>query len=180
MLRQSMSYAGPRHDCFLLLRREDFLSVMLATCESTRDTLNGIQGGVELAPLDQTVFDDPRVSSHNKLALDDEFMTYLDGLLGEWCQQVENLLSDNDPSLKNIEEEGPASEITWWKHRVANLGNVEEQLKGKDAKLVVGVANVAKCSNLKRWKAVDAELTEAWNEAKVFIHTIVHPVSSIP
>ncbi len=165
---------GHRHDLLSLVRREDFCSVLLATCESTRDTLNGIQGGVELAPLNQTVFDDPRVSSHNKLALDDEFMTYLDGLLGEWCQQVETLLSDNDPSLKNIAEEGPASEVTWWKHRVANLGNVEEQLKGKDAKLVIGVANVAKCSNLKRWKAVDAELTEAWNEAKVSIQHKTH------
>ena len=150
-----------------MCRKDEFFSVLTATCESTRDTLNGIRGGVELAPLDQSVYDDPRVASHNKLALDDEFMTYLDGLLGEWCEQLEALLADNDPSIKCIEDEGPASEMTWWKHRVANLGNVEEQLKGRDAKLVVGVANVAKCNNLKRWKAVDAELTESWNEAKV-------------
>ena len=47
---------------------------------------------------------------------------------------------------------GPDSELAFWRRRMAVLNSVEEQLKAKEAKVVVGTCHVMHSATSKRWK----------------------------
>ena len=51
---------------------------------------------------------------------------------------------------------GPLSELERWRRRQRLLASITEQLKGKEAKAVIGVLITAKSRLLKKWKTIDA------------------------
>ncbi|KAJ1478567.1 hypothetical protein T484DRAFT_1817119 [Baffinella frigidus] len=72
-----------------------------------------------------------------------------------------------DDSIDRTPEEGaiagPKMEYSWWRKRVVKIGSVVEQLKGREARMVVGlkgrearmvvgVVSAAKSRLLKRWR----------------------------
>ncbi|EDO44668.1 predicted protein, partial [Nematostella vectensis] len=61
---------------------------------------------------------------------------------------------------------GPLSELDRWKRRQKVLTSVTDQLKGKECKAVIAVLITAKSKVLKRWKSMDASITDALNETK--------------
>eukprot|EP00961_Rhodomonas_salina_P258703 3495893-Rhodomonas_salina.1 len=145
----------------------DCLAVMDQFRDHVVETITGIYGGVQLYPLDEWVADDPRAlhSNYNKLALDDKAMVTIEATLEQWCNQLDTLVHEND--IDQIEDNvGPRSELAWWRTRSAKLNSVVEQLKGRDARIVLGVVTAGKSRLLKRWRHADGQLTEELNEAK--------------
>jgi len=51
----------------------------------------------------------------------------------------------------DAEDAGPDSELTFWRNRMAKFNSVAEQLKGKEARSVLGVVTTAKSKIFKRW-----------------------------
>ena len=117
----------------------------------------------------------------NKLALDDHSFVYLSSVLEEWCSQVEQLLLENDIELTSAETGnehvsstllGPRTEVAWWKKRAAKLGSVVDQLKGKEAKIVLSVTGAGKAKAMKRWKEREEKLNEVYADAKVNVRLL--------
>ncbi len=64
-------------------------------------------------------------------------------MLEEWCIQIDSVLKQPDMDLMGENDDtGPAAELSWWRTRVAKLAGVVEQLKGRDARMVIGLAAV--------------------------------------
>lgn len=79
--------------------------------------------------------------------------------------QVEHLLVDNDCGTGNGED-GPMTELLFWRQRMAKFNSVTQQLKSKECRVVLGVCNAAKSPEYKAWKELDLKLTDAANESK--------------
>jgi len=107
---------------------------------------------------------------------------YLSSVLEEWCSQVEQLLQENDiielTSAETGNEHvsltllGPRTEVAWWKKRAAKLGSVVDQLKGKQAKIVLSVTGAGKAKAMKRWKEKEEKLNEVYADAKVNVRLL--------
>jgi len=78
---------------------------------------------------------------------------------------VTRLLTDNDAGLGNGEE-GPMTELQFWRQRMAKFNSVTEQLKSRDARLVLGVCNAARSKPYAAWKVLDLRLTDGANESR--------------
>ncbi len=112
--------------------------------------------------------------------LDDRTLGHVVDVLESWCNVIDVILEDDDGNNNDTgAETGPQSELDYWKRKQQNLMSIIEQLKTKDCRQVLAVAqNSVKASNpqmtnparalalLRRWKQVDINLTEAANEAK--------------
>jgi dynein heavy chain, axonemal len=84
----------------------------------------------------------------------------------EWCGVIDRILAEAE--VEGGEDDlGPDAEIDFWKGRMGKLNSVMEQLKLRECRLVIGVVHASKSKLVKRWKHVDAALTDALNEAKV-------------
>ena len=133
-----------------------------------------------------------------------EVVNHYHGLLAEWCETIEAYLTESrkhesggrnsdgsgnsessdsrthEGSAANDRNDGPWTELEYWRRRMQRLTNIMEQLKTKECKQVLGVlASYTKgggdqgsvqghavYSLLRRWKAIDVSITEAANEAK--------------
>jgi dynein heavy chain, axonemal len=84
---------------------------------------------------------------------------------GSVLLQVEHLLMDNDCGTGNGED-GPMTELLFWRQRMAKFNSVTQQLKSKECRVVLGVCNAAKSPEYKAWKELDLKLTDAANESK--------------
>ena len=51
-------------------------------------------------------------------------------------------------------------------HLLVCLLRLLEQIKSPRCKAVVGVLNAAKCKSIRKWRELDARITDAANEAK--------------
>eukprot|EP00899_Mesostigma_viride_P009796 jgi/Mesvir1/18818/Mv04309-RA.2 len=148
----------------------EFLASTTKFGATLREAANSLQGGVELRHPDKKWVDadvELKVQTFNKLAADEDALAHFESVLEGWCVQVERLLdSEQDNSRKESEDAGPDTELEFWRNRMAKFNSITEQLKSKEARLVLGVCNTGrtKCSRL--WKVIDMKVTDAANEAK--------------
>ena len=87
-------------------------------------------------------------------------------VMEDWCAQTTRLLNDTDERHAEPEDTGPSTELTYWRTRMTRLNSITEQLKLPACRAVVSVLGLAKSRVLKRWKALDNQVTDATNEAK--------------
>ncbi|XP_048577711.1 dynein axonemal heavy chain 8 isoform X3 [Nematostella vectensis] len=88
-----------------------------------------------------------------------------ENLVLDWITTIENILTDGLED-RSDGHAGPLSELDRWKRRQKVLTSVTDQLKGKECKAVIAVLITAKSKVLKRWKSMDASITDALNETK--------------
>ncbi|BFZ10052.1 hypothetical protein BsWGS_13093 [Bradybaena similaris] len=99
-------------------------------------------------------------------ALDSQLVTEYEELVSEWISTIETILNDAaeerilDPNADLL------SELEKWKRRQRLLTKVAEQLKGKECKVVLAVLINAKSKQLKKWKVIDASITDGLNDTK--------------
>ena len=139
-------------------------------------------------------------SSSNNTNGTAEVVGHYHDLLAEWCETIEQYLAesqkkenggrgdDNEDGGGGTQKkggahdrnDGPWTELEYWRRRMQRLTNIMEQLKTKECKQVLGVlASYTKGGSdqgsvqghavyalLRRWKAIDVSITEAANEAK--------------
>ncbi|EKX37595.1 hypothetical protein GUITHDRAFT_89621 [Guillardia theta CCMP2712] len=142
------------------------LSCVDQLMNQVNEEMSTMYGGVSLEPVEDWIMEDPRAAEglYNKMALDDEVLGYMELVLEQWCIQVHTVLHENE--INRVMSLGPRSETTWWRKRSTKLFKIMEQLKGSQAKLVLGVCTAAKSKGVKRWRQLDEQMTDAMNDAK--------------
>lgn len=148
-------------------RVAEFLSLIEKFDDTLTEAAKSLQGGVELRRPDKRFEVENKISAYQKASLEPELLEHYEAVVDDWIQQVERLLAESEQDWKDSEDSGPDTELEFWRNRMAKFNSVAEQLKSKDAKMVLGVISSAKSKVLKRWKEVDNGITDALNEAKV-------------
>ena len=111
---------------------------------------------------------------------DPDAIAYFEHLVREWCAQIEDFIDsrDVDISHKSGKLEGPKAEVEYWRTRTQQLSSINDQLKRKECRYVIGIlsaytkgvlndqARTKTVGLLRKWKQIDIETTEAANEAK--------------
>ncbi|XP_022081686.1 dynein gamma chain, flagellar outer arm-like [Acanthaster planci] len=105
-------------------------------------------------------------SKHRTTSYDHSIITEYEALVTEWISTIDNALADGGDERFMDPTSGPMSELERWRRRQRMLSNIMEQLKGKECKTVIGVLITSKSKVLKKWKAIDASITDAANETK--------------
>ncbi|XP_069110280.1 uncharacterized protein, partial [Argopecten irradians] len=110
-------------------------------------------------------------------ALDPQLNSQYEELVNDWMNTIETTLNDtsderkvafpDEPASRFLDPNaGPLSELERWRRRQRLLTNITEQLKSKECKAVIGVLITVKSRLLKKWKNVDASITDAMNDTK--------------
>ncbi|WAR07684.1 DYHG-like protein [Mya arenaria] len=99
-------------------------------------------------------------------ALDPQLINQYEELVTEWMNTIEAVLTDTSDERFMDPNAGPLSELERWRRRQRLLTNITEQLKGKECKAVIGVLITAKSRLLKKWKTIDAAITDGMNDTK--------------
>ncbi|XP_060567478.1 dynein axonemal heavy chain 5-like [Ruditapes philippinarum] len=99
-------------------------------------------------------------------ALDPQLISQYEELVTEWMNTIEAVLTDTSDERFMDPNAGPLSELERWRRRQRLLTNITEQLKGKECKAVIGVLITAKSRLLKKWKQIDAAITDGMNDTK--------------
>ncbi|KAJ3249557.1 Dynein heavy chain 5, axonemal [Chytriomyces hyalinus] len=96
-----------------------------------------------------------------------EIVNALEGLVTEWCKQIEQVLAESEQMRKEADDIGPNAELAHWKARMVKFNSITDQLKSSICKKVIGILNAVKSrALLKTWKDLDDRVTDAANESK--------------
>eukprot|EP01012_Entosiphon_sulcatum_P023115 TRINITY_DN280_c0_g1_i7.p1 TRINITY_DN280_c0_g1~~TRINITY_DN280_c0_g1_i7.p1 ORF type:complete len:2218 (+),score=554.82 TRINITY_DN280_c0_g1_i7:76-6729(+) len=138
--------------------------------ETLTDLMEQTPKCIELRKPEKTLVDQIQ-SNYSKAASDTKLLAQLEGLMETWIAQCEGLVEEKEDYAsaepQNIPEEiGPLTELEYWKTRYSKFESVTEQLRTPESKTVIAVLTNARSRHLKRWKQVDAQLTDGINEAK--------------
>jgi len=125
-----------------------------------------LQGGIELRKPDLPGDIENKQSAYIRAAMESDTVLKCEAIIQEWCNQTESLLAETESTRKEPDDAGPDTELVFWRNRMAKFNGVAEQLKSKEARFVLGVAQTAKSQRFKQWKAIDNAITDALNEAK--------------
>ncbi|XP_074662754.1 uncharacterized protein LOC141915202 [Tubulanus polymorphus] len=99
-------------------------------------------------------------------ALDQGIIAEYEELVTDWITTIENVIIDNGEERLQDLLSGPLIEFDRWRRRQRMLVSITEQLKGKECKAVIGTLIAAKSKLLKKWKMIDANITDSLNDAK--------------
>lgn len=152
---------------------------LFESATSLRKTLDeaiiNVNVGVRLELPEDTSWAENESNSKTQasMAQNAEFVQSFIELLGRWCMQVEQLLKDSDDAGgRRNKDDGPRSELLFWRQRAQKFSTIIDQLQTKECKTILGVLREAKATDeaahrvLKSWRSVDNEITDAANEAK--------------
>ena len=159
-------------------QRTDFISEIGSFITNINEALNSFASGLELRVADPKIVKEVEArSNRNSIALPASAVDHFESLLNEWCNQIERYLEQKDQS-GNADDVGPRGELEYWRGKMQKLTSITEQLKRPDCKQVIGaLSTLTKATTdpnkqnivalLRRWKAIDVNITESANEAKV-------------
>ncbi|XP_033113255.1 dynein heavy chain 5, axonemal-like isoform X2 [Anneissia japonica] len=105
-------------------------------------------------------------SKHRSTSYDGNIISEYEALVTEWISTIDNALTDGGDERFMDPNSGPLTELERWKRRQRMLSSIMEQLKGKECKTVIGVLISSKSKVIKKWKLIDASITDAANETK--------------
>ena len=156
-------------------QRNELLKKFDKFTESLSEAYQTFKAGLELRRP-------PEVYAPEKVNIKDppeEVVVLYVGLLDEWCKQTEGFLEESEQSRWTTVDAGPDTELEYWRRRMQRLTALTEQLKAAECQGVVKVLSATTRLSvklsldksliqalLKRWKMVDASITEAASEAK--------------
>ena len=173
-------------------QKTDFNVEMSRLKENVKAAMESMSGGLDLRVSEHKHMEqyDPKNLKKFLQGITDEpeFISHLENLLEEWCQQIEAYLNScpeqreevtNIASKKHshVIDHGPKGELEYWRVRMQRLASVSEQHRRRHCTNVVHIlTEVSRGSGdqskakiillLRRWKQIDVTITEDANEAK--------------
>ncbi|KAG8470448.1 hypothetical protein KFE25_008869 [Diacronema lutheri] len=146
----------------------DFFAALGKCSSSFAAAIGGLRGGMELAKPGDALraLGAGGTADLSRAAEDSAVVHECEEVMEDWCAQTTRLLNDTDERHAEPEDTGPSTELTYWRTRMTRLNSITEQLKLPACRAVVSVLGLAKSRVLKRWKALDNQVTDATNEAK--------------
>jgi len=143
--------------------------------------IKSLNSGIILPSPETTDIDLRSMSSQDVAKEHPALVQEYEQLLETWCRQIEQYLETTlDGQQKETGDQGPATELEFWRNRLQKITSITEQLKTKERqnifKLLNGVTKLSQdvaprsrqtvFNTLRRWKQIDISITEAYNEAK--------------
>ncbi|XP_043921456.1 dynein axonemal heavy chain 5-like [Protopterus annectens] len=140
---------------------DKFVNVLSAARQNMEDKvkLQSVDIGLNLENLQNP--SDFLVAASNTETLEKAEMTLL-----IWSKQIEQVLVESEQMRKEADDIGPSAELEYWKKRMASFNSLLDEIKSPQVKRVVNILQVAKSRTLRHWKELDANITNAANEAK--------------
>jgi dynein heavy chain len=158
---------------------KDFFDAAVSLRKTLDEAIVNVSEGVRLEMLDpenKFISMDTKQKTFEAAAMNPDCVDGFEQLMIRWCAQVEQLLAQSDvpeaPSGRKDKDDGPRSELQYWRQRAQKFSTIIDQLQTRECKVVLGVLREAKHTNdavnktLKRWRVLDNEITDAANEAK--------------
>eukprot|EP00698_Gefionella_okellyi_P007649 TRINITY_DN186_c0_g2_i2.p1 TRINITY_DN186_c0_g2~~TRINITY_DN186_c0_g2_i2.p1 ORF type:complete len:4464 (+),score=1326.13 TRINITY_DN186_c0_g2_i2:41-13432(+) len=145
---------------------KEFLSSMRKFVDGLREAVVSIDSSISLRKPDPQFVIDPKPASVVAGAKNDELAKHYEEILDDWINQTEVLLADADAPRQVRDDDGPDTELDFWRKRMAKFTAITEQLKSRECKAVLGLLNQRKQGALRRWRTLDNAITDAANEAK--------------
>jgi len=143
----------------------DFLTHAGKFSSVLNEAVNSIHSGLDLAmPAPEYTNVELKPYAFTKAADDPELVGALESVLRGWCDSIQKLVDDETRS--DGDNDGPDTELEYWRGRMAKLNSVIEQLKKREARVVLGVLMAARSKAYKQWKTIDVRITDVANEAK--------------
>lgn len=163
-------------------QKADFKDEMNKFTHNLTSSVESISGGLDLTHLSKAHVDSLDASNEQSFTEHPEAISHLVEMVEQWCGQIEKFIAacekrSNKNELQANVVEGPRGEIEYWRTRTQHLSSIIEQFKRKDCRFAVGIlssfakgANEPEKSNIislvRRWKQIDIETTEIFNEAR--------------
>lgn len=140
--------------------------------EAIVNVKNGVR--LELPENDKFLSMESKPKTFEAAALNQDCVDGFEQIVQTWCQQVETILAQTDDGSvgRHNKDEGPRSELQYWRQRAQRFSTIIDQLQVRECKVILGVLREAKHTNdsvnktLKRWRVLDNDITDAANEAK--------------
>lgn len=147
---------------------QEFVSSLSKYSASFNDALSSLHGGVELRKPDKRIVDNIELKQHSltRAASQPEAAEHVERVLDDWCAQVSRMLDDTDSTRRERDDAGPASELEFWRNRMARFNAITEQLKARESKVVLGIGAASRSRAYRSWKSIDSQISDAANEAK--------------
>ena len=113
----------------------------------------------------------PTNGVYSKVISDTKLISKFEEYAGKWIQQCKTVI-DEKPDYatmtpENIpEEKGPSQEPQRWKDRLAKFSNLTQQLNSSSVHTTRSFLTYCNSSIVAEWNIIEAQLTDAINEAK--------------
>jgi dynein heavy chain len=168
-------------------QKADFVGSFEKFTLELSEAIRALSGGIVLNKSKlQRPLPDPKSTSYQDLIKDDpEIVNDFGSLLEDWCREIEVYLEpDNLDGQReaNRDDAGPRTELEFWRGRMQKITSINEQLRSRECRAVFNVLHAVThvqgqadvlpknrqtvFNTLRRWKTIEINITEAFNEAK--------------
>ena len=149
---------------------DEFFSAVGKYVGMLGEAVQTVEGGVELAhpSLRNTELIEMKTAAYGRASQSPDIVASYEAAVTSWCTTVEELVSAAPAAAHLVPEgeEGPSSELDYWKGRMQRFASVSEQLRSRENRVIVGVLGQTRSNVLRRWKALEPPITDGSNEAK--------------
>jgi dynein heavy chain len=83
-----------------------------------------------------------------------------------WCREIEMVVLESEQIRREADDVGPGAELQYWINRRNKFNALVEQVKSPRCKAAIGILNAVKSKQLRKWRQLDACITDSANEAK--------------
>ena len=145
----------------------EFAASVVKCIDKLHDAVSGLETVIELAKPDHQYEIEPKQIAITRAAQDEALVHHYEEVVDTWTAQIEPVLAEIEQVRSISDDEGPSTELDYWKRRFAKFNSISEQLKGKEMKVVQLVLSAAARNKaIKKLKALDNNVTDATTEAK--------------
>ena len=148
---------------------EDFFGSIQKYVRQLSEAVHGVESSIELEkPPDGIQHIELSAKGFARGAGSPELVAGCESTVRSWCETVEALVNTQPQPAFMVPEgdEGPTSELEYWKTRLGRFTAVVEQLKAPGSRAVVGVLSQGRSASMRRWNKLEEPMTIALNEAK--------------
>lgn len=150
----------------------DFLENMDKFVTTVNDAITSLTDVVRLQPPKKNFGIVANAKSYARAIQRPEVIFTFEETVSTWIKQIEVLLGEVTAIREENDDSGPATELEYWKSRMAKFNSITDQLRGRRCRIVLGTLKAAKSNLLTDWQVVDMKITDAANEAKVCIYSL--------
>ncbi|XP_076801600.1 dynein axonemal heavy chain 8-like [Clavelina lepadiformis] len=105
-------------------------------------------------------------SEYSSLGSDPQAVESLEKQLEVWMKEIDQLLVVSEQIQCEADDIGPAAELEHWKRRTARFDCLLAEIRKPRVRATTSALHVLKSKCIKKWKEMDALITDVTNEAK--------------
>ncbi|XP_039266995.2 dynein axonemal heavy chain 8-like [Styela clava] len=105
-------------------------------------------------------------SQLSAMSADPQVLENLEKQMLIWTKEIDQVLVTSEQILCEADDCGPAAELEHWKRRTAQFDGLLNEIRDPRVRSISSALNAVRSKSIKKWKEMDAHITDATNEAK--------------